>query len=85
MVDVFGRVASVSLRLGTVFDKRNLPSLTVNQFEQADLEKCPWAIRMAVVGLAQAELEQRRLIPSCQPRAHHQTELPETGHFERQE
>lgn len=51
--------ASLSLRFGTVYDKRNLPRLTVNQFEQADPKKFPWAIRMPVAGLAQPELEQR--------------------------
>lgn len=54
-----GKPASLSLRFGTVYDKRNLPSLTVNQFEQADPKKFPWAIRMPVAGLAQPELEQR--------------------------
>ncbi len=29
--------ASLSLRFGTVYDRRNLPSVTVNQFEQATL------------------------------------------------
>jgi hypothetical protein len=51
--------ASLSLRFGTVYDKRNLPSVTVNQYEQADPSKFPWAIRMPVAGLASAELEQR--------------------------
>ncbi|WP_439548873.1 SAVED domain-containing protein [Falsiroseomonas sp.] len=51
--------ASVSLRFGTVYDKRNLPGVMVNQYEQADPKKFPWAIRMPVAGLAQAELEQR--------------------------
>jgi hypothetical protein len=51
--------ASLSLRLGTVYDKRNLPRLELNQFEQADARKFPWAVRMPVAGVAQAELIQR--------------------------
>ncbi|MCW6537653.1 SAVED domain-containing protein [Sphingomonas lycopersici] len=51
--------ASLSLRLGTVYDKRNLPGVTVNQFEQADARKFPWAVRMPVAGLATPELVQR--------------------------
>ena len=51
--------ASLSLRLGTVYDKRNLPCLELNQFEQADARKFPWAVRMPVAGLAQAELIKR--------------------------
>jgi hypothetical protein len=51
--------ASLSLRLGTVYDRRNLPGVSVNQFEQADTRKFPWAIRMPVAGLASPELVQR--------------------------
>lgn len=51
--------ASLSLRLGTIYDKRNLPGVTVNQFEQADMRKFPWAIRMPVAGLTAPELVQR--------------------------
>lgn len=51
--------ASLSLRLGTVYDKRNLPSVAVNQFEQANPKKFPWAIRMPVAGLSTPELEER--------------------------
>lgn len=51
--------ASLSLRLGTVYDKRNLPGLMVHQFEQAHPQKFPWAIRMPVAGLAEPHLEQR--------------------------
>jgi SMODS-associated and fused to various effectors sensor domain/SAVED-fused 2TM effector domain len=51
--------ASLSLRLGSVYDKRNLPSVTVNQFEQADPVKFPWAVRMPVAGLAQPQLVHR--------------------------
>lgn len=49
--------ASLSLRLGTLYDKRNLPSLTVSQYEQSDPKKFPWAVRMPVAGLAQPGLE----------------------------
>jgi hypothetical protein len=48
--------ASISLRFGTVYDKRNLPKLELNQFEQADTKKYPWAVRMPVAGVPQAEL-----------------------------
>lgn len=51
--------ASLSLRLGTVYDRRNLPGVTVNQFEQADARKFPWAVRMPVAGLATPDLVQR--------------------------
>jgi len=51
--------ASLSLRLGTVYDKRNLTRLELNQFEQGDARKFPWAVRMPVAGIAQAELIQR--------------------------
>lgn len=51
--------ASLSLRLGTVYDRRNLPGVTVNQFEQADARKFPWAVRMPVAGWATPELIQR--------------------------
>jgi hypothetical protein len=51
--------ASLSLRFGTVYDRRNLPGVTVNQFEQADARKFPWAVRMPVAGLATPELVQR--------------------------
>jgi len=51
--------ASLSLRLGTVYDKRNLPRLSVNQYEQADPRKFPWMIHMPVAGLAEPEIERR--------------------------
>ncbi len=51
--------ASLALRFGTVYDRRNLPQLAVNQFEQADARKFPWAVRMPVAGLAIPELVQR--------------------------
>lgn len=51
--------ASLSLRLGTVYDRRNLPGVTVNQFEQADPKKFPWAVQMPVAGLETPQLVQR--------------------------
>ncbi|MFM5163538.1 SAVED domain-containing protein [Aeromonas rivipollensis] len=51
--------ASISLRFGTLYDKRNLPRLEVNQYEQSDPRKFPWSVRMPVAGIRQAELIQR--------------------------
>lgn len=51
--------ASLAVRLGTVYDKRNLPSVSVNQFEQSDPMKFPWAVIMPVAGLVEPELWQR--------------------------
>lgn len=51
--------ASLSLRLGTVYDKRNLPSVAVNQFEQGDPKKFPWAVVMPVAGMVEPRLKQR--------------------------
>lgn len=51
--------ASLTLRLGTLYDKRNLPRVEVNQYEQSDPKRFPWAVRMPVAGLPHAELIQR--------------------------
>ena len=51
--------ASLALRLGTVYDRRNLPRLAVNQFEQADPRKFPWMVWMPVAGAAEARVELR--------------------------
>ncbi|EPN2804863.1 SAVED domain-containing protein [Serratia marcescens] len=51
--------ASLSLRLGTIYDRRNLPRIDVNQYEQSDPKRFPWAIRMPVAGVPHAELIQR--------------------------
>lgn len=51
--------ASLTLRLGTLYDKRNLPCVEVNQYEQSDPKRFPWAVRMPVAGLPHAELTQR--------------------------
>ena len=51
--------ASLSIRLGTLYDKRNLPKLLVNQYENADPVKFPWAVVMPVAGRCRPELLQR--------------------------
>jgi hypothetical protein len=51
--------ASLALRLGMVYDKRNLPRLEVNQYERNDSRKYPWSVRMPVAGVLLAELTQR--------------------------
>lgn len=51
--------ASLVLRFGTLYDKRNLPRIEVNQYELSDPKRFPWAVRMPVAGLPHAELTQR--------------------------
>lgn len=51
--------ASLALRLGTLYDKRNLPHVEVNQFEQGDPKRFPWTVRMPVSGLPLAEVRRR--------------------------
>lgn len=51
--------ASLTLRFGTLYDKRNLPLIEVNQYEQSDPKRFPWAVRMPVAGLPYAELTRR--------------------------
>ncbi|RMT82713.1 SAVED domain-containing protein [Pseudomonas viridiflava] len=51
--------ASIALRFGTLYDKRNLPRLEVNQYEQSDPKRFPWGLRMPVAGALHAELTQR--------------------------
>ncbi|WP_139047599.1 SAVED domain-containing protein [Pseudomonas lundensis] len=51
--------ASIALRFGTLYDKRNLPRLEVNQYEQSDPKRFPWGLRMPVAGVLRAELTQR--------------------------
>jgi len=48
--------ASLALRFGAVYDKRNLPLLEVNQYERGDPKVFPWAIRMPVSGRQNAEV-----------------------------
>nr|WP_315414484.1 SAVED domain-containing protein [uncultured Pseudomonas sp.] len=51
--------ASLALRLGMLYDKRNLPRLEVNQYEQADPKRFPWVVRMPVAGVLQPEIVHR--------------------------
>lgn len=51
--------SSLAIRLGSLYDKRNLPLLEVNQYERGDPKVYPWAIRMPVGGLSKAELVHR--------------------------
>ncbi|WP_379921613.1 SAVED domain-containing protein [Erythrobacter sp. R86502] len=51
--------ASLSIRLGTIYDKRNLPKLLVNQYENGHPLKFPWAVNMPVAGRFRPELIQR--------------------------
>jgi len=51
--------ASLTLRLGTLYDKRNLPRVEVNQYEKSDPKRFPWAVQMPVAGLLHAKLIQR--------------------------
>ena len=51
--------ASLTLRLGALYDKRNLPHIEVNQYEQSDPKRFPWAVQMPVAGLPDAKLTQR--------------------------
>lgn len=53
--------SSLALRLGTLYDKRNLPRIEVNQYEQSDPIRFPWVVHMPVAGLPQAELTQRQV------------------------
>lgn len=48
--------ASLAIRLGSLYDKRNLPFLEVNQYERGDPKVYPWAIEMPVGGLSKAQL-----------------------------
>lgn len=51
--------ASLALRLGMLYDKRNLPRLEVNQYEQADPKRFPWVVRMPVAGVLQPAIVHR--------------------------
>lgn len=42
--------SSIALRLGRLYDKRNLPSLKVYQFERGNQPPFPWAVHMPVGG-----------------------------------
>lgn len=47
---------SIALRFGRVYDKRNLPSLVVYQYEQKQKPPYPWGVRMPVAGEAEAKI-----------------------------
>lgn len=47
---------SVVFRLGRAYDKRNLPSLTVYQFENGSTPPYPWGVEMPVAGLGRAAI-----------------------------
>lgn len=51
--------ASLSMRLGTVYDKRNLPHIEINQYERSDSKRFPWAIQVPVAGVLHAKLKCR--------------------------
>lgn len=46
----FAGPSSLVLRFGMTYDKRNLPALTVYQFDQSVSPPFPWAIEMPVAG-----------------------------------
>jgi len=48
--------ASLSVRLGALYDKRNLPQIEVNQYERGNGKIYPWAVRMPVSGRIAPEL-----------------------------
>ena len=47
---------SVVLRFGRAYDKRNLPRLTVYQYEQDQAPPFPWGVQMPVANASDAEL-----------------------------
>lgn len=47
---------SLGLRFGRLYDKKNLPSVMVYQYERGKTPPYPWGIRMPVSGLDKAEL-----------------------------
>jgi hypothetical protein len=53
---VFAGPSSLVARFGSHYDKRNLPSLLVYQYEQQAEPPFTWGIRMPVAGREQAEL-----------------------------
>lgn len=50
----FAGPASLVLRFGMTYDKRNLPAVTVYQFDQSAVPPFPWAVEMPVAGKAAA-------------------------------
>jgi hypothetical protein len=53
---VFAGPSSLVTRFGSHYDKRNLPSLIVYQYEQHADPPFPWGIRMPVAGREQAQI-----------------------------
>ena len=53
---IFAGPSSLVARFGSHYDKRNLPSVIVYQYEQQAEPPFPWGIRMPVAGLKQAEI-----------------------------
>lgn len=47
----FAGPSSLVLRFGMTYDKRNLPSLIVYQYEQNQTPPFPWGVRMPVAGI----------------------------------
>jgi hypothetical protein len=43
---------SVVIRLGRIYDKRNLPSITVWQYENSQTPPYPWGVQMPTTGIA---------------------------------
>jgi hypothetical protein len=50
----FAGPASLVLRFGMTYDKRNLPAVTVYQFDQSAVPPFPWGVEMPVAGKAAA-------------------------------
>lgn len=48
--------ASLSIRLGRLYDRRNFPELLVYQFEKSNAVPYPWAIQMATHGISEARM-----------------------------
>jgi hypothetical protein len=48
--------SSLTLRFGTLYDKRNLPPLAVYQYEQGKPQPFSWAVEMPVAGVSQARI-----------------------------
>jgi hypothetical protein len=47
---------SVVFRFGRLYDKRNLPEVTVYQYQREDIPPYPWGIRMPVSGVVKPEV-----------------------------
>lgn len=53
---------SVTFRLGRTYDKRNLPPVTVYQYERTDTPPFPWGISMPTHGLARPSIIQPEMV-----------------------